>query len=219
MEVFCLFDIQVCMLIPEFLHRKCKWLLLKIHKVFPNLWVQKHFFLLTSKSFALQFLKSERSISTPPKRKIFPQVQINADFGKMSTFFFFRWYNKSRSFLVASFHLITHWFICQCFVYYLTQLFSTPLSSLYLIKKLLNPWSCTEKQELRYSFMQSFSLSWWSMASPNFGHMPCFRIVIQISFTTEIWCVCDKAGMFHSIYELIKSDYHNLLQLFFFLYT
>lgn len=114
---------------------------------------------------------------------------------------FFRWNNESRSFLVASFPLVTHWFICQCFIYYLTQLFSTPLSSVYLIKKLLNPLCCIE---WKYSFMHSFSLSWWSMASPNFGHMPCSRIVIQISFTTEIWCVCDKAGMFHSIYELIK---------------
>lgn len=67
--------------------------------------------------------------------------------------------------------------------------------------------------------MHSFSLSYWSMASQSFGPIPCSRIVIQVSFTTEMWCVRDKAGMFHSIYELINSDYCNFLQHIFFLCT
>lgn len=154
-------------------------------------------------SFLSICLIAKDQILQPIKVKLFPHIRINADFGSVSTSFFFRHCNKSRSFLVASFPFTTHWFIYQCHIYYLTQLFYTPLSSVYMIKKLLKPWSFIEKQERKHSFMDSFSSSCWSVASQSFGCILCSRIVIQVSFTTEMGCVCDKAGMFHSTYELI----------------
>lgn len=51
--------------------------------------------------------------------------------------------------------------------------------------------------------MDSFGSSCWSVASQSVGCILCSSIVIQVSFTTEMGYVCDKAGMFHSTYKLI----------------